>query len=434
MTTFKEMLPIKSFYVILRESKIDIIKKTNLKPEEKEEVIEFIKKYGDSALKEFDWNKPKTIEYKKLKSSIDTWLKNRSLKNNNNPKIFNNENLFYFLHEDNEAWYYLPLDHDACLAANNYRKNADQSDNPDSPWCIGWDGDYQHWEDYVVDENIAFILQIKKNPTDNKDIKYMYQIYPEYLRKRVIEELGTYITFWDQNNEKEHPSKNEYINSHADEIHKLFFEKSDTPENRIKKFPKEDIEIFNALLKEDLFFGETSYSQRIDNFIKYRDNYKEFYYLPKKDKEFIINLDKIIKKDTNLSFIIYIPPYIQNLHKLKNMDEIDIKLLHIHKQQNESEWGEDDISIFFYSIKNLSYDDKLLYLDLIQKFKNNYIKNNLLLMNYQYKVDKFKNFSPLDFELIRYYYISDYLDKIYKLSDEEKKKLLRNKEASFKKE
>jgi hypothetical protein len=343
---FVDILPIKSFKFILRESKIDIIKNTNLKPEEKEEVIEFIKKYGDSAFKEFEWNKPKELTYNQFKKEIDTWLQNRSLKNNNNPKIFENKELFYFLHEDDEAWYYLPLSHKACLAANNYRKNADQSDNPDKPWCIGWDGTDELW-DFYTDKGLAFVLQIKKDPQDKKDIKYMYQI--DLIN-------GGVLTCWNQNNKEEHLNKSEYIDYNAGKIYDLFFEKADTSKNRIKNLSDEDREIFLRITQKGVAFTYNT-SKNLKDFINNIDSYRKCVSLSEEDKTFIMKLDHKIKNKIKATSKLYIPKFVKNLENLKNMNNLDFELLCI-EIKNKYIWGFDDFSNFFESNYYLSEEEK----------------------------------------------------------------------------
>ncbi|MDR2457451.1 MAG: hypothetical protein LBD41_03115 [Clostridiales Family XIII bacterium] len=238
MKLFSEILSIKPFKYILREAKIDIIKKlpdTQINKEEKEEVIEFIKKYGDSKFTELNWNNPKKLKYEDFKNIIDPFKQNIK-GSKTNIEVFKNKKLFYPLHEDKEAWYYLPLSHDACLAANNYRKNADQSNHPDKPWCIGWDGNDENWYSYT-NEEYAFVLQIKKNPENNKDVKYMYQIGPNG------------VTYWDQDNLKSFVSKNEFINNNSEKIYELFFEKADTLISKFDKLSEEDKNLYEELSK-----------------------------------------------------------------------------------------------------------------------------------------------------------------------------------------
>jgi hypothetical protein len=369
MLSFKEIL-FPSFLTILRESKIDIINKTDMTLEQKEEIIEFIKKYGDSALKEFNWNKPETIKYEKVKKDIDTWLQNRSIKSRNNFKIFENRKLFYPLHEDEEAWYYLPLSHEACLAANNYKKNVDQANNPDSPWCIGWDGTDEYWNSYVNNEYLedgetperdyetyfAFVFQIKKNPKNNKDIKYMYQIYPENFRKEITNKIGTYITFWDQDNSKEKPSENNYINSNADKIYNLFHEEVNT-----------DIARFNRLLKNEEnknLFYELNTMQEIDRgFFLYLI---EELHLEKKD----LNLFKTLKDiDKNLS-LNYFFNYFEGFKSLTKKDLNFYKYLNtigknfslpnfvIHKEYLKN-LTKEDLNLFNYFKSLPFYNDDI---------------------------------------------------------------------------
>ena len=193
----------------LYEKKEDIIKKTNMTDEQKQEVIEFFTKHREqeNQISGDEWNKPELLTYERFKQVMDAF-NNRNTKSHAN-KIANKVGIKGLTEgKDYVDWgefednilgtfhAYTPLSHlGAKTIAGKTVKPYPEGKKDSAGWCIGWTGNDSYWKNYFFKKKTSFLIICGDNVPTKKECFEIKKDYSSTEDATVWDYYDSNVTF-----------------------------------------------------------------------------------------------------------------------------------------------------------------------------------------------------------------------------------------------